>query len=351
MLESSLMVRPADLHPWIARVFERVGVGREDAAVAADVLVTANLRGIDSHGVLQLPWKIRRVRSGQANPRPQIQVVEDSPAAVLVDGDNGLGMVVGAWAMRLAIERARQYGAAAVTVRRSNHFGIAGYYAQLAAAANQVGICCTNASKAMAPWGSLTPYLSTNPVAIAVPGGIEGGVVLDMATSQVAWGKVELAARAGQKIPLTWATDLGGRPTDDPQVGMQGLMQPLGGYKGSGLALMVDVLCGVLSGAAFGSHIGDFYAEPDRREGVGHFCLAIEISRLMPIDVFKARMAQMVSEIHACQPAEGVERIYVPGEIEMEIAARRQREGIPLPPDVLRELRLLGVEVGEPFPA
>lgn len=344
------LVAAAELRAWVARVFERAAVPADDAAVAADVLVAANLRGVDSHGVLQLPLKVERVLSGIINPRPRCRVERDSPAAMLVDGDNGLGMVVGAWAMRQAIERARACGAAVAAVRHSNHFGATAYYAQMAAAAEMIGLCGTNSGGAsMAPWGSVTGYLGTNPLAFAAPGGIDGGLVLDMATSQVAWGKVELAARAGQKIPLTWATDREGRPTDDPQVAMHGLMLPLGGYKGYGLALMLEILCGVLSGAGFGPHVVNFYEEPDREENSGHVFVAIDVARLMPIGQFKARMARIVDEIHACQPSEGVTRIYVPGEMELETAARRQGEGIPLPADVVAGLVGLGERVGEPF--
>jgi LDH2 family malate/lactate/ureidoglycolate dehydrogenase len=339
------------LRDWATRVWERAGLPAEMAAVAADALVSANLRGIDSHGVLQMGVKVRRVLSGVMNARPDLRVVGGGPAALLVDGDNGVGMVVSAWAMRQAMQRARETGVALAGARRSNHFGMAAYYAQLAAAEGMVGLCATNSAACMAPWGSITPYFSTNPLAFAAPGGIEGGITLDMATSQVAWGKVELAARAGQKIPLTWATDQNGRPTEDPQAAMKGLMLPLGGYKGSGLAMMIDILAGILTGAAFGSHIPDFYLEPDKPEGVGHFFLAIHIEHFMPLATYTARIEQMVAEVHACQPAEGVERIYVPGELEAETRARRLREGIPLPPDVVRDLAALGETVGEPFAA
>ncbi|MBI3761076.1 MAG: Ldh family oxidoreductase [Chloroflexi bacterium] len=344
------LIQAADLKDWVTRVFVRASLPNDDAAVAADVLVTANLRGIDSHGVLQLPIKTRRVISGIVNTRPKLRVERDSPSAMLVDGDNGLGMVVGEWAMVWAIERALEGGAAVVGVRRSNHFGMSAYYAMMASAADLIGIAATNASATMAPWGSVTPYLGTNPLAFAVPGGIDGGIVLDMATSQVAWGKVELAARAGKKIPLNWATDSAGRPTDDPDEAMKGMMLPLGGYKGYGLAFIVETLCGVMTGAAFGLRVGDFYAHPDREENAGHSFIAIDPARFMPLEHFKMRMAQMVEEIHACRPAEGVDRIYLPGEIEMETAARRRREGIPLPPDVVSELRRLGEEVRVPFP-
>jgi LDH2 family malate/lactate/ureidoglycolate dehydrogenase len=345
-------VRAPELHAWTARVFARAGVPADDAAVAADVLLAANLRGVDSHGVLQLPVKVRRVRAGIINARPHCRIVEDNPAAMLVDGDNGLGMVVGVWAMRRAIERARANGAAVAVVRRSNHFGATAYYAQMAVAADMIGLCGTNSGGAtMAPWGSITGYLGSNPLAIAAPGGIEGGLVLDMATSQVAWGKVEVAARAGRSIPLTWATDREGRPTADPHVALQGLMLPLGGYKGYGLALMLEVLCGVLSGAAFGPHMADFYQDFEHEENAGHLFLAIDVARLMPVALFKERMAQIVDEIHACRPAEGVTRIYVPGEIEQETAVGREREGIPLPADTVAALTHLGEEVGEPFVA
>jgi LDH2 family malate/lactate/ureidoglycolate dehydrogenase len=298
-----------------------------------------------------MPIKVRRVLMGSMNARPNLRVAGGGGAALLVDGDNGVGMVVGAWAMRQAMERARGTGAAVAAVRRSGHFGMAAYYAQMAAAEDMIGLCGTNGGACMAPWGSVTPYLSTNPLAFAAPGGIDGGITLDMATSQVAWGKVELAARAGKKIPLTWATDENGRPTDDPHAAMKGLMLPLGGYKGYGLALMVDILSGVLTGAGFGSHIGDFYQHPEQPEGVGHFFMAIAVEAFMPLAEYYGRIQQMVEEIRACQPAEGVERIYVPGEIEAETAARRSREGIPLPADVVRDLRALGEEIGEPFAA
>jgi LDH2 family malate/lactate/ureidoglycolate dehydrogenase len=347
--DNTILISHDDLRAWVARCFERADLPPADAAVAADALVAANLRGIDSHGVLQMPLKVRRVRLGAMKARPNIRAERGGPAAVLVDGDNGVGMVVGAWAMRLALERARETGIVFAAVRQSNHFGMAAYYVQMAAAAGMIGLCGTNGGACMAPWGSVTPYLSTNPLAFATPGGIEGGLTLDMATSQVAWGKVELALRAGRKIPLTWATDQNGRPTDDPQQALSGLMLPLGGYKGYGLALMIDILCGILSGSAFGSHVGDFYAHPDQPEHSGHFFVAINIEHFISRADYLARLEQMVAELRACQPGEGVERIYVPGEIEAETAARRRREGIPLPPDMVRDLTALGEEIGEPF--
>jgi LDH2 family malate/lactate/ureidoglycolate dehydrogenase len=300
--------------------------------------------------VVRLPLNLRRLRSGAVNARPNVHIVQESPATVLVDGDNGMGLVTGAWAMREAIRHARGTGAVVASVRHSNHYGAAAYYAQLASGAGLIGLSFTNTDAGMAPWGSVTPYLGTNPMAFAAPGGIEGGIVMDMATSQVSWGKVMLAARAGENIPLGWATDRSGRPTEDANEAMRGLMLPLGGYKGFGLALMIEILCGVLSGSAFGPHVVDDGVKPYRPQNVGHFFVAIDIERFTPLEEFRARMQQMVDEIHGCRLSENVSRIYVPGEIEMETANRRQREGIPLIGNLIEELVQLGREVGEPFP-
>ena len=349
MTGESRLVTAADLKAWVRGVFTRVSVPQDDADTAADVLVSANIRGVDGHGVVRLPVYARRLRAGAINARPDIRVVQAGLAAVLIEGDNGLGVVTGARAMREAIWRAREYGAAAVSVRHSNHFGGAAYYAQMASAADLIGVSFSNTDPGMAPWGAVAAYLGTNPLAFAAPGGIEGGIVMDMATSQVSSGKVMLAARAGERIPFGWATDRAGRPTDDPHVALNGLMLPLGGYKGYGLALMVEILCGILSGSEFGSHTIDDGAEPYRPQDVGHLFVAIDIERFMPLEQFKARMQQMVDEIHACQPAEGVSLVYVPGEIEMETAALRQREGIPLPASVAADLATLGELVGQPF--
>lgn len=351
MSEASRRIAVSELREWTARIFRGAAVPEADAETAADVLVNSNLRGVDTHGVVRLPLNVRRLRSGGVNPHPKLQVVRDSSAAVLVDGDNGMGMVTGVWAMREAIRRAPQFGAVVASVRHSNHFGAAAYYAQLASGAGQIGLSFTNTDKGMAPWGSVTPFLGTNPMAFAAPGGIEGGIVMDMATSQVSWGKIMLAARAGEKIPIGWATDRRGRPTQDAHEAMQGLMLPLGGYKGFGLALMIEILCGVLSGSSIGPHVVDDGAKPYRAQDVGHFFIAIDIAHLLPLAEFQARMRQMVDEIHSCELAEGVSRLYVPGEIEMETAKRREVEGIPISGDLADDLVQLGLEVGEPFPS
>ncbi len=339
-----------DLKAWITRVLVRVSVPEEEAAVATDVLVDTSLRGVDTHGVLLLPYYVQSLRSGAIDPRPQIRVERTGPATATVDGDNGLGHVVGVRAMREAIELARKSGLGAVAVRSSNHFGAAGYYARLATPEGMLGLALTNSSPGQAPWGAGEAFLGTNPLAFAAPGGIEGGFALDMATTQVAYGKVSLAARLGERIPIGWAVDKEGRPTEDPQAALEGRMLPLGGYKGYGLALMVEILTGILTGAGFGPHV----SEPgEHKENVGHFFLALDVGRFMPLEEFRGRMKQMADEIHALPLAEGFERdpsgARFPGEIELEAAERRGREGIPLPGFLVSELEKVGEEVGEVF--
>lgn len=342
MSDTARIVPAAELQTWAAQVFQTVGVPSSDSEVAAQVLVTANLRGVDTHGIVRLPHYVKRIQSGIINAQPKLTVERDGAASAMVNGDFGMGMVVGVWAMEAAIARARTFGMSVVGVRQSTHYGAADYYARLASQQAQIGMSFTNTGPSMAPWGSKTPFLGTNPLAFAAPGGIEGGITMDMATSQVAWGKLMLAARAGKKIPFGWATDQEGRPTDDPVVGMDGLMLPLGGYKGYGLALMIEVLCAMLTGADYGPHLKD-------GKGVGHFFIAIDVARFVPLSEFQARMAQMVQEIHAVPRAPGVERLYVPGEIELETETQRRREGIPLPEDVVHDLSELGKRQGMPF--
>lgn len=339
----SRLVPAAELRDWSARVFATVSVPEADCQTASDVLVSANLRGVDTHGIVRLAHYIKRIQSGIINPQPRLAIERDGAASALVDGDFGMGMVVGSWAMNAAIERARAYGMSVVGVRQSTHYGAADYYARLACKVNMIGMSFTNTGPSMAPWGSKTPFMGTNPLAFAAPGGIEGGITMDMATSQVAWGKVMLAARAGKKIPFGWATDKDGKPTDDPTIGVDGLMLPLGGYKGYGLALVIEILCALLTGADYGPHLND-------GKGVGHFFVAVDVSRFASLAEFQERLAVLVDEIHACERAPGVERLYVPGEMEMETEMRRTREGIPLPQDVVSDLTELGKQQNEPFP-
>lgn len=339
-----------DLKSWIKQIFINAKAPADHAEIISDVLVDTSLRGVDSHGVIWVKKYIERIENGAINPNPKLKIHNKTSAILHIDGDQGLGMVVGTLAMQKSIELAALHGIASTAVFNSTHFGAAAYYPRLASSKNMIGLSFSNAGPAMAPCGSLTMYLGTNPMAFAVPGGIEGGVVLDMAVSQVAGGKVELALRAGEKIPLGWATNRDGLPTDDALTAWNGLMLPLGGYKGYGLGVMIEILCGILSHASFGPHLYDNPFESKVSLNVGHFFIVIDIDCIMSIKQFKQRMKQFVDEIHNCDLAPDSSRIYVPGEIELEKFVERRQTGIPLPQYVLSDLREVGNLIGKPFP-
>lgn len=330
------------LKDFAGRVLKAAGVDPQESEIVADNLITANLRGIDSHGIVRLPQYVERLEAGLIAPRTRIDVVRDAPAACVLDANNGWGAVAGLAGMRRAIEKARQSGVGVAVVRNSNHFGIAAYYAQEAVAEMMIGVSLTNASANMAPWGGRDPYFGTNPICIAVPAGKERPVIYDGATSVVAIGKIALAAKKGERIPIDWALDASGNPTVDPAAVMSGgTLLPLGRYKGYGLALMVDVLSGILSGAAFGPYVSNL-RRLDAPQDVGHFFAALNIPAFLEPQEFFEDMERLVRDIKNARLAAGKEEIYLPGEIEWNLEEKRRREGIPVPEEVLAELRALG---------
>ena len=339
------------LRAFTLRAFTTVGVPPEDAAIVTDNLIEANLRGVDTHGITRLlAIYIKRLKIGIVNPTPKIEIVSDAPSAITVDGDNGLGSVVGAFAMREAIKRARETGSCWAAVRNSNHFGATAYFTTMAADADMVGLGMTNGPASMAPWGGAKAYMSTNPFSIAVPSE-EGAVILDMATSVVARGHILLASTRGDKtIPEGWALDKDGRPTTDTQAALEGTVMPMAGYKGAVISMMIDVLSGVLSGSAFGPHIGPLYGKLDTKQDIGHLFGVLDIAKLIPVPNFKERLAQMCREIKAVPLAAGATAIYTPGEIEAAKKARRLQEGIPIPDGVRREFEETAAEIGISFP-
>lgn len=339
------------LRDYTFRTFVKAGLPEGDARIETDSLIEANLRGVDTHGITRmLGIYVERLRRGAVNPRPRPFVAAESPSTAIVDGDNGMGAVVANWAVGVCLRKAREAGSAWVGVRNSNHFGTCAYWAMQAARADMVGFATTNGPSNMAPWGGVTPFMSTNPLAFAAPASGGRSVVVDMATSVAAKGKIILAAKKGQKLPEGWAMDKRGRPTTDPQEAIDGLVMPLGGHKGYALSLMIDLLCGILTGASFGPHIGKLYGDYDRPQDIGHLFSAIDISRFVPIDGFKARVDQLCSEVSSVVLAEGFTRVYIPGEIEQMEVGRRLAEGIPIPPSVVEEFVKLGEDLGVPFP-
>ena len=326
------------LRDFTQRAFTKAGVPEADAAIVTDNLIEANLRGVDTHGITRLlAIYIKRLRAGIVNARPNIRIVSESPAAFVVDGDNGLGAVVGTWAMREAIRRGKEVGACWAGVRHSNHFGATAYFTLMAAAEDMVGIGMTNGPASMAPWGGAKAYMSTNPFSFAVPAEGEP-VVIDMATSVAARGHILLAATRGDKtIPEGWALDKEGRPTTDTQAALEGTVMPMAGYKGAVISMMIDVLCGPLTGAAFGPHLGPLYGNFEKPQDIGHLLGVIDVGRMVPIQEFKSRLAQMCRVIKAVPLAAESSGIFIPGEIESAKRARRLKEGIPIPEGVRNE--------------
>jgi LDH2 family malate/lactate/ureidoglycolate dehydrogenase len=336
-------------------ILEAVGVPTEGARQTAEVLATADLRGIHSHGVYRLPFYVEALERGLVEPDPDIRVERETPTSALIHGGNGLGPVVGIRAMEVCLEKARASGMAAVGVHHSNHYGIAGYYAMMALRYDMIGLSMTNAAANVAPTGAARKALGTNPIAVAVPAGEERPFVLDMATSVVAQGKIATRVKQGLEIPLGWGLDRFGQPTTDGRAILEegGSILPLGGlaetagYKGYGLATLVDILCGPLTGALFGVSIPKWLA-PGRTgpHNIGHFFAAMRVDLFRPVDEFKAEMDRLIRQLRGLPRARGVDRIYVAGEKELEAEEENRRLGIPLPRPHREALQALAARLG-----
>ncbi|QVQ52646.1 Ldh family oxidoreductase [Spiractinospora alimapuensis] len=323
----------------VTRIFTAAGLSEEGAATTADHLVQAELRGVSSHGVSRTAVYVERVRSGLVDPRPTMRTEAETPVSARLDGGNGPGIVVARAAMETAIDKAKASGMGAVAVHRSNHCGMLAYYTSAAADRGLIALATTSAPPTMAPWGAAAPFFGTNPLSYAVPvAGERPNIVFDMATSTVARGKIILADKKGEPIPIGWALDASGSPTQDPAAGVQGTMLPLGGAKGSGLALLVDILSGVLSGANYGPHIPPLYDNPHTEQDVGHFFLAMNPDLFTAPGEFADRMAGVAEEVTALRPATDHSRVYLPGEPEAVRAAENLEAGLDLAPEVRAEI-------------
>ncbi len=351
------------LQEFSRRIFEHFGVPREDATLAADVLAASDLRGIDSHGVARLRTYYDLLSIGRINPRPNPRIIRETPSTATFDGDNGLGLVIGPKANDVAMEKAEVAGSGWVAVRNTNHYGIAGYYVMEALKRDLIGISMTNTTAIVAPLWGAARMLGTNPIAIAFPGLEEPPIVIDMATSTAAYGKIEIALRERKEIPPTWAIDDTGMPTTDP-AGMinGGALSPLGtsrengGHKGFCLSAMVDVLSCVLSGANWGPWAPPFALRqqvPARSvgDGIGHFFGAMRIDGFIEADEFKRQIDDWIRTFRSTKPAPGTSGVVIPGDPEREAFAIRQKEGIPLLWPVVNDLRAMSEESGVPFDA
>jgi LDH2 family malate/lactate/ureidoglycolate dehydrogenase len=337
------------LTSFAAAVLVAVGVPDADAWLVADSLVTADLWGHQSHGVLRLSWYVERIRAGVMNPVTAPETVSDTGALVVVDGHDGVGQVLAAFAAGEAAGRARTHGVGVVAVRNSNHFGTAAYFTRMAARGGCVAILATNASPAMAPWGGRRKTVGTNPWSIAAPAGRHDVMVMDIANTAVARGKVYLARQRGEPIPAGWAIDADGAPTTDPAAAIAGVILPMAGHKGYAIALMMDVLSGVLTGSAFGAAVSGPY-QVERRSGCGHLFIALDVAAFGDPDGFTRRMEQLVAEVRSVPLAQGFDEVFYPGELEARAAREHLDQGLSLPRQTLDDLRQLADSTGVPAP-
>ena len=347
----SVTIASEDLQKWLQKVFEAYDLSPPDAVIAAQALVKASLRGVDSHGVARTSMYCERLRRNVANPTPDIKVTHTYPVASLVDGDDGIGLVVGHRAMAEAISIARRYGIGLAGVKRSGHYGMGALYILQAIDARCVGLAFTNASPALPVWGGRTKFLGTSPFAAGAPTGAGSPFVLDMACSIMARGKLKFAAQRGEAIPEGLALDRHGRPTTDGAAAFEGVVLPMGGVKGSGLSLLMEVLSGVFTGAAFGGEVRNPFTGLDGPQGTGHFFMALKADLFMPMETFEGRMQTLADRVKQQPRAEGFDEILMPGEPEARIERERLASGIPLTHDVLKSLQSEGRLVEIPFPS
>jgi len=356
-MEPTLRFRRDDLMDFVVRYMSKLGVSDEDAKIVGKVLICADIRGVESHGMQRLgSYYGSRISKGWLDPSNPWKVVSDTASTALIDGGNGLGQVVSHKAMRMAIEKAKKTGVSAITVRNSNHYGIAGYYAMMALEEGMIGMSLTNSQPLVAPTYGRTAVLGTNPIAVAAPSGKHYPYLLDMATSAVAYGKIQIYEKKHEHIPIGWGIDETGQATNDPSMikpGGHGALLPLGGmeitagYKGYGLALFVEVLCSLLSGGNFLTKVGG----PGRPEptGVSHFFMAINIESFRPVFDFKESMDEMIDLLKKSPLAVGRDEILVAGEKEFEYAKYNREHGVPLIKPIVDDLRKEGERVGVPF--
>lgn len=335
---------PAELSNYCKNVLTASGVDADCAEAVAQVLIDADLTGVSTHGVSRMSIYMERMEKGLVSRKNNIRIVQEGPSTAVIDAGNTLGAPSAKFAMETCIRKAAETGCGFAAVRHSNHFGATAFYTKMAAEKGMIGFACTNLTGKIAPFGSAEPFMGTNPISAAVPSR-DLPVVLDMTPSVVALGKLILAQKLGQSIPLGWALDKDGKPTTDPAEGRKGSLIPIGGPKGSGMAIMVDILSGVLSGAGYGPHLHDLY-EFDAPQGVGHFMGAIDISRFMNLEDFKSAVSAMTAEIKGLRKAEGFSDILMPGELELTRAAANRQNGIELPDPVYEELSALGRPYG-----
>lgn len=336
----------SELEAFVARALTAVGLPRTDAEQVARLMILADLRGSDGHGIFRLSQYIRRIRAGGMNVRPQIRVTQETEATALVDGDNGMGHLVMQFAANIAVKKAERAGIGWVGVRQSNHAGPAALYAMMPLARHMIGIyIAVGSANHMPPWGGVELLLSTNPIAFAIPALEEPPIVLDMATSVTAYGKVKTKALMGEPMPEGWMIDRLGRSLTDPQRAEEGFLLPIGTYKGYGLALVFGLLAGTLNGAAFGRDVIDFNKDDKTPTNTGQVIIAVDVARFSPLETFKRDVDKVIQAMRNSEKMPGVEKIQLPGEQSHATWLERRSRGIPLNNTLLKSLQRLATEL------
>jgi ureidoglycolate dehydrogenase (NAD+) len=341
---SEALIGHGRLTAFAAACLEKLALAPDDARLVAETLVAANVRGVDSHGIVRLPHYATRLRNGTIKARPEIAVRRTGPSTAMVEGDAGMGQLVAVRAMRQAIALAAETGVGAVGARNSSHCGACAYFVELAIKQGMIGVALTHTDPIMVPPGMKRIFLGSNPIAFGAPGANGPPVIVDLSTTHAAWGKVIVARQERKPIPPDWGVDAEGKPTTDASrvVGLA----PTGAHKGYALALMVEILCAHLTGVPFGLHVTKMYGELDKPRNLGHFMLALDIGRFTDAAAFRTQISLFLKEIRTQEPADPARPPLAPGDPERLCAERRLREGVPLGTGVIAELNALAAELG-----
>ena len=341
-----ILVKELELRKFCTDILVTAGVEPCAAKTVIDVMLYANMRGVESHGIQWLPIYIKRLGAGGVDAKVQATVESDHKATCIVNANNGFGQVAAEKAVKVAIDKAREYGIAAVGVAHSNHIGAVGYYTLKAAEAGFVGIVCGNTTPLMPPWGGKELRLGSNPLSIGLPLANQYPIIIDMATSAGARGKIFIADKEGKKIPWGWALDGDGNPTDDPQEALKGFLLPMAGPKGYGLSLAIDVLGGILTGSLFGKNISSLFNKPEVPQNVGHFVIVINIENFIERSYYNRQMEQLIQGLREVETLPAVDKIYLPGEIEYLQYIESKKKGISVNKKTLEEVEALARHQG-----
>lgn len=344
-MKSSINISPEDLKNFVALVYKTLGVPEQDAGLMADSLVQADLWGHQSHGILRLSWYAERLKRGVMKAVTQPEFVADTGAVAVIDGQDGIGQVLAAYVAHEAIKRAKSHGIGAVAIRNSNHFGTCMYFTRMAAMEGCVGFLTTNGGPAIAPWGGMKKIIGTNPWSIAAPAGRYAPMMLDIANTAVARGKIYLARNKHESIPLGWALTADGAPTTDPQAAIDGIILPMAGHKGYAIGVMMDMLAGVMSGSKWGEGVNGPY-HYDKKSGAGHFMIAMNIEAFRPLTEFNATMEEMIKAIKAVPLAKDCNEVFYPGELEARNNEQNRKTGLKFPQDTIDDLCKVADDLG-----